>query len=186
MRAVGPAVVVATVFLGAVGAAAPEASAAPFPTSPPIPAAPVAGMDFYADPVNGWSISYPVGWRVDGSNPALVQIRDPQNQALVRVQVIPTDAPLNGVVDQMLASQEQYLHNSGLTWKQSSRQLITLPNGTAAVDVRGELLPGGRSHQLYFIRSGKAFAVNAETTAALWDAFGGDFDRMLLSFTLPG
>lgn len=184
IRNVCSAVVLATVLLGGSGlgsgAWAPHATAAPF-----IPAAPIPGMDRYVDPANGWSISYPVGWRVDGADPALVQIRDPENQALVRIQVMPTGSSLNAAADQILASQEQYLKASGLTWALSSRQLISLPNGTAAVDVKGDLLPGGRSHQLYLIKAGRVFAVNAETSAALWDKFSGDFDRIMASFALP-
>lgn len=142
-------------------------------------------MDRFVDPVNGWSISYPVGWRIDGSDPAVTQIRDPENQAQVGIRVVPTDLPLNAVVNQMLASQEQSLQEKGLTWTVSGRQLISLPNGTAAVDVRGDLLPGGRSHQLYAVRGGKAFVVNAETYIPFWDKFSADFDRILQSFALP-
>lgn len=190
IRNVSSAVALATVLLGGVGICAPHATAAPFITAPFItapgaPAAPIPGMDRYVDPANGWSISYPTGWRVDGADPALVQIRDPENQALVRIQVMPTGVSLNAAADQMLASQEQYLTASGLTWALSSRQLISLPNGTAAVDVKGDLLPGGRSHQLYLIKAGRVFAVNAETSAALWDKFNGDFDRIMASFALP-
>lgn len=142
-------------------------------------------MDRYVDPVNGWSISYPVGWQVDGADPAVVRFRDPENQALVGVRVSPTDLPLNASVDQILASGEQYFQGNQLTWALTGRQLITLPNGTAAVDVRGDLLPGGRSHQLYVLRAGRVFAVNAETYITFWDKFRGDFDRILQSFAAP-
>ena len=194
IRNVSSAVALATVLLGGVGiwsgTWAPHATAAPFITAPfltapGVPAAPIPGMVRYVDPANGWSISYPTGWRVDGADPALVQIRDPENQALVRIQVMPTGVSLNAAADQMLASQEEYLKQSGLTWALSSRQLISLPNGTAAVDVKGDLLPGGRSHQLYTIKGGRVFAVNAETSAALWGKFNGDFDRIMASFALP-
>lgn len=188
IRNISSAVALATVLGGSAlwsGTWAPHATAAPFITAPGAPAAPIPGMDRYVDPANGWSISYPVGWRIDGADPALVQIRDPENQALVRIQVMPTGVSLNAAADQMLASQEQYLKASGLTWAPSSRQLISLPNGTAAVDVKGDLLPGGRSHQLYLIKGGRVFAVNAETSAALWDKFNGDFDRIMASFALP-
>jgi hypothetical protein len=114
-------------------------------------------MDRYVDPVNGWSISYPVGWRVDGSNPAFVQIRDPQDQALVGIRVWPTDLPLNAVVDQMLTSEEQYQGQSGVTNVIKGRQMGVLPNGTSFVDVRVERQPGGRSRQIYALRGGEAF-----------------------------
>ena len=142
-------------------------------------------MDRYADPVNGWSISYPMGWRVDGADPAFVQIRDPENQALVAVRVAPTDLPLNAVANQMLATHAQYLQEKGLTWAPSSRQLISFPNGTPAVDVRGDILPGGRSQQFYFLKGGRVFAVNAETAIALWAKFNADFSRILMSFAPP-
>lgn len=142
-------------------------------------------MDRYADPVNGWSISYPFGWRVDGSNPAFVQIHDPQNLALVGVRVWPTDLPLNAVVDQMLASDQQYQQQNGVTNVLKSRQLNVLPNGNPFVDVRVERGPGGRSHQIYIVKDGKAFGVNAETSVAAWDSFGADFDRILQSFAPP-
>lgn len=154
-------------------------------TSPAFPAAPVPGMDRYLDPANGWSISYPVGWRVDGSNPAFVQIRDPQNQALVGIRVWPTDLPLNAVVDQMLTSEEQYQGQGGVTNVLKGRQMSVLPNGTSFVDVRVEREPGGRSHQIYTLKGGTAFGVNAETSVALWDSFNADFDRILQSFALP-
>jgi hypothetical protein len=142
-------------------------------------------MDRYVDPVNGWSISYPVGWRVDGSNPAFVQIRDPQDQALVGIRVWPTDLPLNAVVDQMLTSEEQYQGQSGVTNVIKGRQMGVLPNGTSFVDVRVERQPGGRSRQIYALRGGEAFGVNAETSVALWDSFNPDFNGMLQSFALP-
>ena len=171
MRIVRFAVVLA---MALVSFAAPQATAAPPP-----------GMVRYTDPVNGWSISYPGGWLLNGADPALVQIRDPENQALVSIRVTSTDVPLNAVADQILASQEQYLLEKGLTWVRTGRQLITLPNGTTAVDIRGDILPGGRSHQLYVIRSGKAYALNAETNIDLWGKFSGDFDQILLSFAPP-
>lgn len=139
-------------------------------------------MDVYADPVNGWSISYPVGWQVDGSDPATVRVRDPENQALVAVRVVPSDLPLNAAANQLLASQQQYLAEKGLTWALVSRQLISFPNGTPAVDVRGDMLPGGRAHQIYLTDVGRAFGVSAETAAALWGKFSDDFDRILMSF----
>ena len=142
-------------------------------------------MDRYLDPVSGWSISYPAGWRVDGSNPAFVQIRDPQNQALVGIRVWPTDLPLNALVDQMLTSEEQYQGQGGMTNVVKGRQMGVLPNGTSFVDVRVEREPGGRSRQIYAMRGETAFGVNAETTVALWDSFNADFDRILRSFALP-
>ncbi len=177
--------VFATVLFGAVGYCAPHAAGAPVITAPSIPTAPVPGMDWYADPVNGWSISYPVGWRVDGSNPAFVQIRDPQNQALVGIRVWPTDLPLNALVNQMLTSEEQFQSQSEVTSVVKSRQLIVLPNGTSAVDIRLEREPGGRSRQLYVVKGGNAFGVNAETSAAAWFSFSADFDRMVQSFAPP-
>jgi len=183
--AVRSAVVVATLLLGGVAGCATQAVAGPVSPASPLPASPVPGMDRYADPANGWSISYPVGWRVDGADPALVQIHDPENQARVAVRVAPTDLPLNAVANQILAAQEQYLLEKGLTWSQTSRQLISFPNGTPAVDVRGDILPGSRSHQLYFTKGGKAFVVNAETGTAVWDMFSADFSRILLSFAPP-
>jgi hypothetical protein len=177
--------VIAT-LLCVIGFGAPPAVGSPrVVTSPSFPAAPVPGMDRYLDPVNGWSISYPVGWRVDGSNPAFVQIRDPQNQALVGVRVWPTDLPLNAVVDQMLTSEEQYQGQSGVTNVVKGRQMAVLPNGTTFVDVRVEREPGGRSRQIYAVRGGKAFGVNAESSVALWNGFNADFDRILQSFALP-
>ena len=142
-------------------------------------------MDRYVDPVNGWSIGYPLGWRVDGSDPAFVQIHDPGNRALVGVHVAPTDLPLNAAVNQMLAFEEQSQRQSGLTWVLSSRQLTSLPDGTPAIDVRVELVPGGMSHKLYVVKGGRVFGVNAETYLTLWDTFSADFDRILQSFTPP-
>ena len=177
--------VIATVLL-VVGFGAPQAvGSPPVMTSPSFPAAPAPGMDRYLDPVNGWSISYPVGWRVDGSNPAFVQISDPLNQALVGIRVWPTDLALNAIVDQMLTSEEQYQGQSGVTNVVKGRQMGVLPNGTSFVDVRVEREPGGRSRQIYSVRGGEAFGVNAETSAALWDGFNADFDRILQSFALP-
>ncbi len=143
------------------------------------------GMDRYTDPVNGWSIGYPVGWRVDGSDPAAVLIHDPENQALVSIRVMPTDLPLNAVANQMMAAQAPALQQKQLTWTVTGRQLITMPNGTPAVDIRGDLVPGGRSHQLYFVKGGRAFGIDAETYIPFWDKFSADFDRILLSFGLP-
>ncbi len=142
-------------------------------------------MQRYVDPVNGWSISYPVGWRVNGSDPAFVQIQDPQNQALVGVRVWSTDLPLNAVVDQMLESEDQYQQQSGVTSLLKSRQLNVLPNGTSVVDVRVEREPGGRSRQIYVVKGGKAFGINAETSDASWVSFSADFDRTLQSFATP-
>lgn len=177
--------VIATVLFVTGFGAPPAVASPPVVTSPSFPTAPVPGMDRYLDPVNGWSISYPVGWRVDGSNPAFVQIRDPQNQALVGIRVWPTDLPLNAVVDQMLTSEEQYQGQGGMTNVVKGRQMGVLPNGTSFVDVRVEREPGGRSRQIYAMRGEKAFGVNAETTVALWDSFNPDFDRILRSFALP-
>lgn len=185
MRTVSPTAVLAAVLLCGAANGAPPAGAAPLLAAPSIPAAPTPGMDRYLDPANGWSISYPPGWRVEGGDPALVQIRDPENQALVAVRVAATELPLNAAASQILAAQEQYLTDNGRTWAQTSRQLISYPNGTTAVDIRGDILPGGRSHQLYFLRGGRAFVVNAETTVELWDKFSADFARILLSFALP-
>lgn len=142
-------------------------------------------MDQYVDPVNGWSISYPLGWQVDGSDPAFVKIHDPAKQALVGIGVGPTDLPLNAAVDQMLVLAEQSQRQGGPTWKLSSRQLTALPDGTPAVDVRVELVPGGRSHQLYVVEEGRIFGVDAETYLTVWDTFSADFDRILQSFNPP-
>jgi len=184
--------VIASVLVGVAGYCAPQAAGSPTPVitspvfpAPSFPAAPVPGMDFYVDPVNGWSISYPVGWRVDGSNPSFVQIHDPANQALVGVRVWPTDLPLNGVVNEMLAADQQLQSQNGVTNVVKGRQLNVLPNGNPFVDVRVERQPGGRSHQIYAVKGGKAFGVNAEASAALWDSFNADFDRILQSFAPP-
>ena len=142
-------------------------------------------MDRYVDPVNGWSISYPAGWRVDGSNPAFVQIHDPQNQALVGIRVWSTDLPLNAVVDEMLASDQEYQAQNGVTNVVKGRQLGVLPNGNPYVDVRVAREPGGRSLQFYLVKGGKAFGINAETSVAAWDGFSADFGRILESFAPP-
>ena len=155
------AVVVATALVGVAGGAAPPALGWPGPVR-------------YVDPVNGWSISYPNGWLVDGSNPANVAIRDPQNQALVGVQVTPTDLPLNAVANQAVAN-----------YVVKGRELISLPNGTPAVDIRAEIPPDKRSHQLYVVAGGKAFELNAEAAAAVWPSFSADFDAILKSFAPP-
>ena len=139
----------------------------------------------YVDAANGWSIDYPDGWRVDPANPAFVQFHDPEGGALVGVHVTPTELPLNSVVDNALAFEEQYDRRSGLTMTVSSRRQITLPDGTPAVDVIVEISPGGRSHQLYTVKGGKAYDVNAETYVTSWDKFSPDFDRMLTSFLPP-
>ena len=185
MGAVRSAAVLAAVLLCGPANCAAQAVAAPAAPRPSFPATPNPGMDRYVDPVNGWSISYPVGWRVDGADPAVVQIRDPESQALVAIRVAPTDLPLNAAANQILAAREQDLLEQGLTWAPTSRQLISFPNGTTAVDVRGDILPGGRSHQLFFIRGGRVFVANAETNAALWDRYSPDFAGILLSFTPP-
>ena len=169
MRTIRSIAVLLTVLLWA---CAPQATAAP-------------GMDRFVDPANGWSISYPVGWRLDGSDPAVFQFHDPENQALVGVRVMPTDLPLNASVDQMLASYAQRLQEKQLTWAVSSRQLTSLPNGTTAVSVRGDLVPGGRSRQLYVVKGGKVFGVNAETYLPFWDKFAGNFEQMVESFRPP-
>jgi hypothetical protein len=183
--AAGSAAILATILVGGVANCPTQAFGAPITTHPALPAAPAPGMDRYVDPVNGWSISYPFGWRVDGSDPASVKIRDPANQALVGIHVAPTDLPLNLAVNEMLASEAQTYSQNGLTWVLSSRQLISLPDGTTAVDIRGDLAPGGRSHQLYILRAGRLFAVNAETYLPFWDTFSADFGRILQSFTPP-
>lgn len=183
----GSAAVVAAVLLGGLAGCETQAAVSPTPvmTYPSLPAAPSPGMDRYVDPVNGWSISYPLGWQVDGSDPASVKIRDPAKQALVGIGVGPTDLPLNAAVDQMLAVAEQSQRQGGPTWKLSSRQLTALPDGTPAVDVRVELVPGGRSRQLYVVEEGRIFGVNAETYLTVWDTFSADFDRILQSFKPP-
>lgn len=171
-------------LLAGIGNFAPPVSAAPL-TFATAPAAPVTGMIRYVDAVNGWSIDYPAGWRVDAADPAFIQIHDPQDGALVGIHVQPTDLPLNVVVDQMLAYEEQFQRQDGLTWALSSRQQISLSDGTQAVDVVVEIMPGGRSHQLYAVKGGKAFEVNAETYVTSWDKYSADFDRMLQSFLPP-
>lgn len=162
--------VIATVLVGVGGYGAPHAVGSP-------------GMDRYLDPANGWSISYPVGWRVDGSNPSFVQIHDPQNQALVGVRVWPTNLPLNAFVDQQLASDQE--HQSGVTNVVKGRQLGVLPNGNPYVQVGVAREPGGRSLQIYMLKGGKAFGVNAEASAAAWDGFNADFETIVLSFAPP-
>lgn len=186
-RSAAVVVMIGVAMVGVVGYCAPQAMGSPAPVlnSPSIPAAPAPGMDWYADPVNGWSISYPFGWRVDPSNPAFVQIRAPRDQALVGIRVWTTDLPLNAVADQTLASDEELQRQSGVTNVVESRQLSVLPNGNPYVDVRVAREPSGRSHQIYVVKGGKAFGVNAETSVAAWDAFSGDFDRILLSFAPP-
>lgn len=139
----------------------------------------------YVDAVNGWSIDYPAGWQVDASDPAFVEMYDPDKQALVGVHVIPIALPLNTFVDRSMAFEEQYERKQGLTWSLSSRRSTSLSDGTPAVDVVVEIMPGGRSHQLYAVKSGKAFEVNAETYVTSWDRFSTDFDRILGSFTPP-
>lgn len=176
--------VVAVVLLGC-GAPSPlhgSAEPTPFVLSPPSPA---AGLQHYVDAANNWSIDYPDGWRVDPANPAFVQFHDPEDGALVGVHVKPTDQPLNIVVDNSLAFEEQYHRQSDLTMTVSSRQQIALPDGTPAVDLVVEIVPGGRSHQLFVVKAGKAYSVNAETYVATWDKFSADFDRMLGSFRPP-
>lgn len=185
VRGVRSGAVFATVLICGATICAPQAVALPFAASPPLPAAPGPGMDLYADPVKGWSISYPVGWQPDTADPALVRIRDPENQALVAIRVAPSDLPLNAAANQLLASQAQELGEKGLTWALASRYLITFPNGTPAVEVRGDILPGGRAHQLYLTKGGKVFGVSAETAAALWGKFSADFEQILMSFAPP-
>lgn len=139
----------------------------------------------YVDAANGWSISYPDGWQVDPADPAFVQIHDPEGGALVGVHVQPVDLPLNAVVDRMLAFEEQYHRKSGLEMTVSSRNPVSLPDGTPAEDVVVDIAPGGRSHELYAVKAGKAYEVDAETYVASWDKFNADFDQILQSFRPP-
>lgn len=170
------ATVIMAVLVGLVGNGIPPAVGSPtqFTASPPLPVAPVAGMDWYADPVNGWSISYPMGWQVDGSDPARVLIHDPENLAVVSVRVMPADLPLNAFAKMMLGSDVV-----------KRRELISLPNGTPAIDFRAEIGTDKRSHQLYLESAGKAFEVKGEASVASWQDFSADFDTILMSFVPP-
>ncbi len=163
-----------------------SAPPSPASASPPSPeSAPLPGMSRYVSPTYGWSIDYPNGWLVDSSDPTFVEIRDKDDSAMVGIHAVGTTVPLTDVVDEMLASQEQYQQEKGKTWVLVSRQPMSLPDGTPAIDVVVELGPGGRSRQLYVVSGDKAFAVDAETYTTLWDTFSEDFDRIVNSFTAP-
>lgn len=170
------AAVVMAVLLGGGATNAPPSGAAPV--------APQADIR-YVDPVNGWSIDHPAGWQVDPSNPAFVEMYDPAKQVLVGVHVAPTALPLDAVVDSSMTHEEQYDRKQGLTFSVTSRQPTTLLDGTPAIDAMVEISPGGRAHQLFAVKNGKAFLVDAETYVTSWDRFSADFDRMLHSFTPP-
>lgn len=142
-------------------------------------------MSRYVSPTYGWSIDYPNGWLVDSSDPTFVVIRDNDDSAMVGIHAVQTTFPLTDVVDQVLASHEQYHQEKGKTWVLVSRQPVSLPDGTPAIEAVVELGPGGRSRQLYVVSGDTAFAVDAETYTTLWDTFSEDFDRIVNSFTAP-
>lgn len=177
------ALVASVLVIGGTGYS-PQVGAAP-PTVVTSPAAPVPDMTRYVDSVNGWSISYPTGWRLDSSDPAFVRISDPDQQSLVGIHVAPAKSPLPVAVDKILASQEQYRQQKGQTWAVVSRQPMSLGDGTPAVDVLVEMGPGGRARELYAVKSGKVFGIDAETYVTSWDRYSPDFDRILNSFALP-
>lgn len=131
-----------------------------------------------------WSISYPAGWTVDGSNPALVRIRFADRNALCSINSGPLDRfnSVDEFTDFMLANDARFFKDKGQTFTVLGRRRITLPKRIVGNDVLAEIGPGGRSRRIHVLADGRGFAIDCESYTKNWSDLEADYQRIIASF----
>jgi hypothetical protein len=136
----------------------------------------------------GWSLTYPPGWRLQQSAGAALTIVTPDGDGACGVHAWSrslyaslddfTYAAL-ALVAANLLSKENLV--SRLLWQRP----VTLASGEPAREVLVDLLPGGRSHRLLSVSArGQAFALDCEAELEDWPRYGPQFERMIRSFRI--
>lgn len=140
----------------------------------------------YTNPVYRWSISYPVGWTMDSSDPSYVRIRSVAENALCGIHSRVTDQfkTVDELTDSLHAHNERYFRDRGQVFVILARRRITLPNDIVGNDVLTEIGPGGKSRRIYVLADGRGFTIDCETYAKNWERLEPLYDRIIGSFTL--
>ena len=147
---------------------------------------PAREMKKYTNASWRWTISYPAGWTIDSSDPALVRIRSAPENALCSINSGPVDRfnTVNEFTDFMLANDVRFFRENGQSFVVVARRRITLPNGIVANDVLAEIGPGGRSRRIHVLIDGRGLAVDCETYTKNWTRLEPSYQRVIGSFTV--
>lgn len=185
------ATIAAALLCGPLSAAAPIAGADPAAPSSPAPAAPPAPapplpLGQYTNPVYHWTLTYPDWYSVDSADPQWTKFRafDPPREVGVHsVAGMMLGSP-DQLADRQLDFDRQYFGSKGMTVQVVFRNPVTLPNGVPAVELVKDMVPGGRSHDLFAVMGDRGFILSAETYVKFWDQVSAEFDQILHSFTV--
>lgn len=161
----------------------PDAPPAPAPTtteSPPVT------LKQYTNPVYRWSITYPEGYTIDTTEPQWIKLRafEPPRELGVHTMVNSNFGSLDAFVDHQLDFFQHYFESQGLKMQVVSRTAVTLPGGVPGVEVVKDMLPGGRSLDLFVLSGTTGYFFSAETYLQNWDLVDAEFDQTAKSFTL--
>jgi hypothetical protein len=145
----------------------------------------------YVNPTHGWSVSYPVGWQLDSTDPDQVMIKTPPSLpgGLVGIHALPSawvHESLEDIADNVLREWGRALQASGQTYRTISRRRVTLTNNVATFEIVNAIGIGtvGRSRKVIFAWDDRAFLIDAEAAESSWSALGPQFEQIVNSFTI--
>ncbi|HKA44350.1 MAG TPA: hypothetical protein VKF40_20365 [Burkholderiales bacterium] len=143
-------------------------------------------MNKYVNTSWRWSISYPAGWTVDGTDPDLVRIRSAAENALCSINSGPVDrfGTVDDFTDFMLASDGSFFKDRGQRFAVVARKRINLPNGIVGNDVLAEIGPGGTSRRVHVLADGRGFALDCEAYTKDWSRLEAAYQQVIASFTV--
>ena len=93
-------------------------------------------------------------------------------------------ATVGEFADFMLNYARNTFEARGLKHKVISRTGWSLTDGVPVVDVIVDIVPGGRSRQVFVLRDGTGIIIDCENYAKNWHLFKGRYDKIISSFKL--
>lgn len=140
----------------------------------------------YTNPTHEWSVRPPGAWTVADQDPSFVRFVSPMADAQCGIHSAQVSLEtVDEWTDLLLARTARNLQDGkGLKSKVLSRRSISLPRGIVGNDVVVDLLPGGRSRQVFVLTNGRAYALDCETASRSWKEYESQFESVITSFTI--
>jgi hypothetical protein len=149
-----------------------------------------AGTLAYVNPAFHWSIAYPSDWQLSSTDPRVVRITL-IGQGLIGFYsgFFPKLASLDEFVDYMKKDREEHLAQR-ISLRFVSQRLLTLPNGSAAIEIIDQLGTGivGQSRKIDTQLGDHTYLeIDAESKLEDWPGVEPVFTRIIDSFKVaPG
>ena len=137
----------------------------------------------YSNPELRWSISYPANWQVDDRDRFFVKMIHGPATLGIHTFTDGAGKTLDEYADAALQRWEQNMRAINV-FTQESRRPLSLPDGTAAIEIVHHIGRGvvGKSRKVIAKVKDRAFWIDAETTQTSWPDYERDFNRIVDSF----